>query len=82
MYHIYAIYNSKAGKLYIGQTEDLKERLRLHNEKIFKVYTSRFNGEWIIIYTEEHPDRKITLARERQLKSYRGREFVKKHIPG
>ena len=43
-------------------------------------YTSQFDGEWIIIYKEQVENRKQALIREKQLKSYRGREFIKKHI--
>lgn len=81
MYTVYAIYNEGAGKLYIGQTKDLVERLRLHDNHTFKGYTSRFPGEWKLIYKESTSTRSEALIREKQLKSYRGREYVKSHIP-
>ncbi|MBT6034003.1 MAG: GIY-YIG nuclease family protein [Candidatus Jacksonbacteria bacterium] len=79
-YTVYAIYNKKHNKIYIGQTHDLDERLRLHNEKVLKGYTSRFGGVWEIIYRERAKNRKEALMREKQLKSYRGREFIKQFI--
>ena len=82
MYTIYAIYNKLADKYYIGQTQDLSARLSLHNEKTFKGYTARFKGEWDLIYKELIPTRAEALLREKQLKSYRGREFIKSFIPG
>ena len=52
MYFIYAIYNKKHDKIYIGQTENLEVRLTLHNKNQFKnSYTSRFDGNWIKIET-------------------------------
>jgi putative endonuclease len=82
MYFVYAIYNTKFNKIYIGQTENLEERLRLHKEKTFKnSYTSRFDGEWILIYKEEAENRRYALNREKQLKSFRGRESLKQYIP-
>jgi putative endonuclease len=82
MYYVYAIYNAKCKKIYIGQCENLEDRLKMHNEKTFKnSYTARFDGEWILLYKEESLDRKSALKREKQLKSYRGREFVRKFIP-
>ena len=81
MYYVYAVYNQANNKLYIGQTENLEERIRLHNDKEFKgSYTSRFSGNWKFVYQEEVSTRKEALAREKQLKSYRGREFIKKLI--
>ena len=79
--YVYAVYNRENNKIYIGQTENLKERLRLHNNKEFTgSYTSRFSGNWELIYNEEVITRKEALVREKQLKSYRGREFIKKLI--
>lgn len=80
MYIIYAIYNKHHKKIYIGQTMDLSRRLREHNEHTFRGFTSRFDGSWQLIYQESVTERGEALKREKQLKSYRGREFVKKHI--
>jgi len=80
---VYALYNRKHAQTYIGQTKDLGTRIRLHNNKVFKgSYTSRFDGEWEVIYSEEVSDRRGALKREKQLKSFRGREFIKQFIPG
>lgn len=82
MYTIYALYNKEHKKIYIGQTKDIHNRLHLHNSKIFKnSYTTRFSGDWMVIYTEQAIDRNRAIGREKELKSYRGREFVRKHIP-
>jgi putative endonuclease len=84
MYSVYVLHNKKHGKIYIGQTKNLKERLQLHNEGSFKGYTARFDGSWVVIYSEEFSTRGEALVREKQLKSFRGREFVKKfilHVP-
>ena len=82
MYFVYAIYNKKHDKIYIGQTADLKLRLELHNKREFrKSYSARFDDQWILIYKEQHSKRVEALRREKQLKSFRGREFIKSHIP-
>ena len=78
---VYAVYNFKHKRLYIGQTQDIHERLKHHNEKKFSgSYTSRFDGEWTLIFSEKCESRYDALGRERQLKSYQGREFIKKYI--
>ena len=81
MYFVYAVFNQINDKIYIGQTENLNERLRLHNEHMLGGYTSRFSGEWIVIFKEESKTWKQALIREKQLKSFRGREFIRKQIP-
>ncbi|MEK7577184.1 MAG: GIY-YIG nuclease family protein [Patescibacteria group bacterium] len=81
MYYVYAVYNQENNKVYVGQTKNLEERLNLHNSKLFKgSFTSRFSGHWELIFKEKVNTRKEALIRERQLKSYRGREFIKKLI--
>lgn len=83
MYFVYGIYNSFAKKLYIGQTQNLNTRLVAHNEKCkTKSYTSRFEGEWELIYRESFTTRSEAINREKQLKSHQGREFLKQYIPG
>jgi len=62
----------------IGYSVDLKSIVYIFRENHF---TAKFNGDWILIYKEEVQDRASALIREGQLKSYRGREFVKQHIP-
>lgn len=79
---VYALYNKQAEKIYIGQTIDIAKRLKEHNEHTFKGFTSRFQGTWELIYTESVANRSEALLREKQFKSYRGRQFIKKHIPG
>ncbi len=82
MYSVYAIFNPKHKKIYIGQTKDLNERSKLHNNKTFvNSYTARFDGEWSLFYKKDFNTRREALIREKQLKSYRGREFIKEHIP-
>lgn len=83
MYHVYAIYNKVSDKIYIGQTKDLDQRMIYHNTKEFKnSYTSRIAGEWKLIYKEGLPDRSSALRREKELKSFRGREFIRKLLSG
>lgn len=82
MYFVYALYNKKHNKIYIGQTNDLVKRLELHTSKSFnKSYTAKLDGSWDIIYKEQLESRELALKREKQLKSYRGREFIKTFIP-
>ena len=81
MYYIYAIYNKQCDQYYIGQTFNLSDRLLDHNQHAFKGYTSRFEGEWKLFYCEKVATRSEALKRERQLKSFRGREFIKKYVP-
>ncbi len=82
MFWVYAIYNQKHKKIYIGQSANLENRVVLHQNKLFaKSYTARFDGEWSLIYDEAVLDRSAALKREKQLKGYQGRRFLKQFIP-
>lgn len=81
MYVVYSIYNRQSKKVYIGQTIDIEKRIKEHNDHAYKGYTARFQGEWKLIYTESVSTRAEALMREKQLKSYKGREYIKSHIP-
>jgi putative endonuclease len=81
MYYVYAVYNKRVGKYYVGQTEDLDRSVKQHNDHTFKSYTSRFPGEWELIYKESVATRSEALKREKGLKSGNGRLFIKSVIP-
>jgi putative endonuclease len=81
-YYVYAIYNRQHNKIYIGQTKNLDERLKMHNQHVIKGYTSSFSGLWEVVHSELVASRLEALKREKQLKSFRGREFIRNSIPG
>jgi len=85
MYYVYAIKNAQRDKIYIGQTKNLEKRLKRHNRQLpskTKSYTYKNAGEWELFYKETLPTRKGALKREKELKSYRGREYIKKLLKG
>ena len=77
---VYVLYNFQNDKIYIGQTIDLIARVKQHNDSSFKKFTSRYSGEWVLIYKELLPCRSEAVKREKQLKSYQGRMFIKNKI--
>jgi putative endonuclease len=81
VWFVYALFNGEVNKTYIGYTSNIRRRLMEHNEKRGKHYTAGFHGKWQLIYKEECMSKLIAMKREKQLKSCRGREFVKKYIP-
>ena len=78
----YVLQNSETGKIYIGQTCNLKDRIDRHNGLLKNklssfTYKNKQSGIWSLIYFEEFENRKMAIKREKELKSYRGREFIK-----
>jgi len=82
MFYVYAIQNNN-DKIYIGQSSDLEKRLKRHNGILKNKkgsFTNKNKGVWKLVYREEFETRKEAVAREKQLKSFRGREFIRKMI--
>ncbi len=79
MYFVYAIVN-EAGKVYIGQTSDIEQRLKRHNGLLktkSTSYTKINHGHWKLVYSEKYDTRIDALKREKELKSYQGRKFLR-----
>ena len=81
-YWVYIIQSQSTGKLYKGQTLDLKKRIERINadESGPMRYTHKQKGPWRLIYSEENPTRAKAMKRERFLKSGQGREWIKANI--
>ena len=79
--YVYAIYNRSNSKIYIGTTNNIEKRLSEHNNKMGIHFTSKFTGRWELIYKEECENRTKAIQREKQLKGFQGRKFIKKSIP-
>ncbi len=80
MFTTYAIGNIIKNKIYIGHTDNLKKRLQRHNKELpskNSSFTSKNNGKWFLIYKEEFQTRKEATKREKELKSYQGRRFIR-----
>lgn len=56
----------------------------INNPENGKIYigqtTNKNKGVWQLIYLEKYPNRKTAILREKQLKSYQGRKFIKRLI--
>jgi len=79
MFVTYALYSKKYNKIYIGYTTDLIDRFYSHNIHSTKGYTKNFRP-WIVVYVEFHELKSTAMQREKQLKSSRGRDFIRKQV--
>ena len=79
---VYILQNKITGKLYKGQTSDLRSRLKRHNafEKGSKRYTHKQKGSWRLIYSEKYATCSEAMKKEKFLKSGQGREWIKVNL--
>lgn len=71
MYIVYILKSEVTGRHYIGQTQDLTDRIRRHNES--KSKSTKNRGPYKLIYTEEFNTRSEAVRREKYLKSLKGK---------
>ena len=76
-YFVYVLKNSE-GVLYIGQTKDLNDRIIRHNTNRSK-YTKN-KGPYKLIYKEQFSSRSESMKREKELKSGKGRAWIKENF--
>jgi putative endonuclease len=79
MYFTYVLYSKGFDKIYVGFSSELTSRLISHNDKRNTGWSSRYQP-WELLYSEEHPTKSEAMQREKQLKSFRGREFIRELI--
>ena len=71
---LYILQSESSGRYYVGQTQNLPERLAYHNCNHSKALKNR--GPWKLVYTESYPTRGEAVRRERQLKSWKDRRMI------
>jgi putative endonuclease len=74
---VYILYSPGFDKVYIGFTSNLETRLRAHNFLAAKGYTIRYRP-WILIHTETFKTKREAMTREKELKSGKGRDFIRR----
>ena len=74
MFFVYIIYSASADRYYIGQTDNLADRLRHHLEGI-SPYTSTAK-DWVLVYKEEFPSRTDAIKRENEIKRKKSRKYI------
>jgi putative endonuclease len=79
MFTVYVLFSEKFNKIYIGYTSDLEQRFKSHNELGTKGWTIKFRP-WKIVYTEKFETKSSALIREKELKTSRGRAFIRNEI--
>jgi len=76
MFYVYVLQSEKDNKFYVGYTNDLKSRLKLHNEG--KIISTRNRQPIKLVYYEGSLNRQDALHREKYLKSSWGETIFKK----
>lgn len=68
MFYVYILKSKKDNKAYIGSTNDLRSRVKLHNNG--KVYSTRLRRPLSLIYYEAYLAESDARRREQRLKNF------------
>ncbi|MCP9201600.1 GIY-YIG nuclease family protein [Gramella sp. GC03-9] len=77
-FYVYIIHSQSLDRYYIGCTENIESRLIKHLQN-HKGFTSR-GKDWKLVYSEKFPDKKLALAREKEIKNWKSRRMIEKLI--
>ena len=79
MYFVYILYSISGGKTYVGYSNNVDRRLQEHNVTETTGFTLRYRP-WTLIRTEQFTTKQEAMAREKFLKTGKGRDEIKNYI--
>ncbi|MBX2989872.1 MAG: GIY-YIG nuclease family protein [Bacteroidetes bacterium] len=74
-YHVYILFSRLHERTYVGQTEDLENRVRHHNAG--RVRSTKAYRPWEVLHSESYSTRAEAMQREQWYKSPQGRRALK-----
>ncbi len=78
MYYVYVLHSEPDSKFYVGFTKDLKLRFDRHNKGL--VESTKNRRPLSLIYYEACLDQNDATKREKYLKSFHGKMFIRKRL--
>ena len=77
-YYFYILFSLGRDRYYIGQTNNLNERIRKHNSN-HKGFTGKI-GDWNLVYTEIFISKSDAFKREKEVKKWKSRKMIEQLI--
>ncbi len=78
MYYVYVLHSLNDHRLYTGFTENLRQRLKQHNDG--KIVSTKVRRPFMMIYYEACHSQEDALHREKYLKTAYGKRFIKNRL--
>ena len=77
-YKVYILYSSSKDRYYIGQTNNIEDRIKRHNSGRSKA--TKYGMPWKLVYTKGFETRSEAMLYEMKLKSEKSREYIEELI--
>ena len=78
VFYVYILRSQKTGRYYIGQTNNLEDRLLRHNEG--RVLSTKSGSPWELVVYYTFSTRWEAMKMERKLKSIKSHRSLEKYI--
>ena len=79
-YTVYILYSQKRSRYYIGQTNNISERLKRHNKGL--VTSTKIGVPWDLIFTKKVINRSEALILEKQIKNRGAKRYLQDNLFG
>ncbi|QCX40757.1 GIY-YIG nuclease family protein [Aureibaculum algae] len=79
-HYLYIIYSISIDKYYIGETNNLDERLIKHNKHLYKKSFTKIASDWNYVLTKECLQRNDAIYLEKFIKRMKSKKFIEKII--
>ena len=79
-FYLYIIYSPSIDQYYVGQTDDLDNRIFRHNNSGSK--STKKANDWVLKYTESYNSRSDAVKRETEIKKKKSRKYIETLIAG
>ena len=73
-YYVYIIYSETINQYYVGQTQNIEERLQQHRNSRSK--STKKANDWVLVYSEIFPSRADAVKRESEIKKMKSRKYI------
>ena len=80
-HYLYILYSPKHDKYYIGETNDILQRIQTHNSTDRNTFTAKYRP-WEIVALFEIKNRSIARQCERFIKKQKSKKFIEKIVAG
>ena len=77
-YTVYILYSISVDRYYVGQSSNLENQLKRHNQG--KSKHTKSGIPWTLMYKESFETRSEAMAREKKIKSAKNREYLRRII--
>jgi len=76
MFSVYVLRSKTTGRFYTGSTSNLPARIEQHNTDASR--STKHHGPWELVHHEDFQTRSAAMCRERELKTGKGRDELKR----